>query len=173
MSILYFPKDMLALSGTKRILTNFKWFLFNHTAHLVLTIRLGQSLNKIPYIGRVFGFFIEYFVRIIFSSDISVKCKIGPGLVIAHGHDIVIGADVKIGANCTIFNGVTLGNKDIRFSSLGNQPRLGDNIVLSTGSKVLGAIFLENGCVVGANAVVIDSFPSDSLLVGVPARNKR
>lgn len=171
MSVVFFLDDVKALTKTSSLLKNLKWFLMCHTLHLVFFIRIGQSVRSIPFLGEVLRAVVEYFIRIVFSSDISCKSSIDRGFVIMHGHDIVIGADVVLGRGCTIFNGVTLGNRDIRFSSAGQQPSLRDNVVLCTGAKVLGPVTLEDGCVVGANCVVINSFPAGSVIVGVPGRS--
>ena len=101
---------------------------------------------------------------------ISCKSKIDEGLIILHGHDIVIGADVIIGKQCRIFNGVTLGNKDITGSSLGNQPSIGNNVVLCTGAKILGPLMIGDNVVIGANSVVLKDCPSNTVFAGVPAK---
>jgi serine O-acetyltransferase len=170
MSIKLFCADLQALSKSSSIFVNAKWFFFNHAVHLVFLFRLGQDLRRIHFFGKIFRFIVEYLIRVVYASDISCRAQIGKGFVIVHGHDIVIGADVVIGENCTIFNGVTLGNKDLGRSSKNSQPKLGDNVVLSTGVKVLGSVSLGNNVVVGANAVVVKNFPSNVTLVGVPAK---
>lgn len=169
MGIRYFYQDLRKVAGTGKI-SMLKSFIFSHTIHLTLLLRLGQSLGRIYLIGRILSWFIEYVIRVLFSSDISCRSKIGPGLIIMHGHDIVIGADVVIGDNCKIFNGVTLGNKDIFLSSKGNQPLVGNNVVISTGAKILGALTIADNVIVGANAVVVKSCDTNSTYVGIPAR---
>jgi serine O-acetyltransferase len=170
MSLTYLIQDLRAIAGSDRVLRVLKSVVFDHTAHLTIMLRLGQSLLNVPVVGRIFSFLVEYFIRIVFSSDISCRAKIGPGLCIMHGHDIVIGADVVIGKKCKIFNGVTLGNKDLNVSSVDNQPLLGDDVTICTGAKILGPVVLGDSITVGANCVVLKSFPAKSVLVGVPAR---
>lgn len=170
MSLAYLVQDLRSIAGSDRTSRVLKSVVFDHTAHLTILFRLGQSLLKIPVIGRLLSFLVEYIVRIFFGSDISCRAKIGPGLCVMHGHDIVIGADVVIGANCKIFNGVTFGNKDLSVSSVGSQPTLGDNVTVCTGAKILGPLILGDHVTVGANCVVLKSFPAGSTLVGVPAR---
>ncbi|EES8386106.1 serine acetyltransferase, partial [Escherichia coli] len=116
-----------------------------------------------------FRLVIEYSIRIIFSSDISLRARIGGGLVIMHGHDIVIGRDVVIGRNCKILNGVTLGNKDTE-STENQQPVVGDNVIIGTGAKILGKVVIGNNVKIGANSVVISDIAPDSVAVGIPAR---
>lgn len=169
MSIRFFSDDLKYACGTNSLATKLKWLMFSHTIHMVFLIRLGQSCIKLPFLGGFLRWFIEYFIRIIFSSDISLKSKIGKGLMIMHGHDIVIGADVIIGENCKIFNGVTLGNKNTNLASSGNQPKIGNRVMLSTGAKVLGSILIEDDCIIGANAVVVKGCSRGGTYVGIPA----
>ena len=170
MSLRFYSSDLKAASQSKSLLVNIKWFVFCHSLHMVFFIRLGQDLHQIPIIGKFLGFIVEYLIRVLFASDISCRAKIGKELVILHGHDIVIGADVVIGKRCKIFNGVTLGNKDINQASSGNQPVVGSDVTLCTGAKVLGNITLKNNVLVAANSVVLKDCPEDSLVAGVPAK---
>lgn len=145
-------------------------FLIDHSFHLVLLIRIGCSIRRVPFVGFILSKLLEYLIRILYASDISLKSTIGPGFVIKHGHDIVIGADVKIGFSCTIFNGVTLGNKDLDKPSKGSQPAIGNNVTLCTGSKILGPIKIGNNSLIGANSVVLSDVPDGSVAVGIPSR---
>jgi serine O-acetyltransferase len=40
---------------------------------------------------------------------------------------------------------------------------------IGAGAKVLGAISVGNNVVIGANAVVLDNVPDNSIAVGIPA----
>lgn len=142
---------------------------FNHTKQMRLLLLVGQWFLRIPLVGDFLSTMVEYIIRILFSSDISCKASIPSDVIFVHGQDIVIGAAVKIGHHCKIFNGVTLGNKSTEIDS-NEQPTIGNNCVLSTGAKILGAITVGDNCVVGANSVVIKSIPPNSIAVGVPAR---
>lgn len=164
--------DIRRYAPKGRLVDFVKVVFFNHAFHLVFFVRVGQACRKVPIFGSVLGIFVEYFIRIFFSSDISCKAKIGPGLIIVHGHDIVIGSGVCIGKNCKIFNGVTLGNKDTEGAE-NAQPTIGDGVVLGTGSKLLGGIFVGDEARTGANSVVISNVPSCTLAVGVPAKIKK
>jgi serine O-acetyltransferase len=169
MSLKFFRADLQAACKSASFATQLKWFFLNHTLHLVFWIRLGQDLRKIPVLGKVFGILIEYFIRVVYASDISCRARIAAGFVVMHGHGIVIGADVVIGEGCKIFNGVTLGNKDFTQASAGNQPVVGRNSTLCTGAKILGNIRIGDNVVVGANSVVLRDCPANSVVAGVPA----
>lgn len=162
-------KDLNNYCKNGRISEKLRTILLEHSFHLVILIRLGGLLRKIPFFGRIFGVMIEYIIRVLYASDINCKSQIGGGLFIVHGHDIVIGAKVVVGNNCKIFNGVTLGGQNTEIDNA-PQPIIGDNVVISTGAKILGDIKIGNDCIVGANSVVVKSVDENSIIAGVPAR---
>lgn len=170
MSLKYFTEDIKLNSSSDRFIVKFKHLVVSHSLHMIFLIRLGQSIRKVPFIGSILRVFLEYFVRILYSSDISCCATIGPGLMIVHGHDIVIGADVVIGKNCKIFNGVTFGNKDLSATSKGSQPTVGHNCVFCTGAKILGPLIVGDNVIVGANAVLLNDCEPNSIYGGVPAK---
>jgi serine O-acetyltransferase len=89
---------------------------------------------------------------------------IGGGLYLPHGNVVVDGL-VSIGRNCVIAPWVTIGTNG---SVAG--PRIGDDVFIGTGAKVLGAITVGNRAKIGANAVVLHDVPEGATVVGVPAR---
>ena len=94
------------------------------------------------------------------------SAKIGGGLRIDHFGAIVISPGAVIGRNCTIRQGVTIGNR----KSLDDIPVLGDNVNIGAGAKILGSIHIGNDVKIGANAVVLQDVPDNSTAVGVPAK---
>ncbi len=50
------------------------------------------------------------------------------------------------------------------------HPTVGNNVLLSTGSKVLGPFKVGDGARIAANAVVLSEIPPECTAVGVPAR---
>ena len=104
-------------------------------------------------------------VRLGFSIPINT---FGPGLSIAHYGSIIVNKFASIGSNCRIHSGVNIGSSR---DSDDAAPIIGDNCYLGPGAKVFGKIILGNNIIVGANAVVNQSFPDgNATLVGVPAR---
>lgn len=105
-----------------------------------------------------------------FGIEIAVRCPIGPGLFLPHTQGTVIGA-WRVGGNATIFQGVTLGAREVDFTCTErSRPTLGDGVTVGAGAKVLGGLSLGNGARIGANSVVLSSVPAGSLAVGAPAR---
>jgi serine O-acetyltransferase len=161
--------DLARYSRNGEVFNKLKICLVSHSFHMVLLYRMGSFFSKVPVIGSFVRVIIEYFLRVVYASDISLRSNIGPGLVIMHGHDIVIGGDVRIGMNCKILNGVTLGNKDTELD-VNQQPILGDNVVIGSGAKILGSIEVGDNVIIGANSVIIKDIPSNVTVAGVPGR---
>ena len=107
-------------------------------------------------------------VRGFTGIEIHPGATIGPGFFIDHGMGVVIGETAEIGANVTLYHGVTLGGTSVAKGK--RHPTLGDNVVVGTGAKVLGAITVGEGCRIGANAVVVKSVSPNSVVVGVPGQ---
>lgn len=106
----------------------------------------------------------------LFGIEIAIRCPIGPGIFFPHTQGTVIGAS-SIGFNATIFQGTTLGAREVDFSYFQDgRPVVGDDVTIGSGAKILGGILLGNGSRVGANAVVLSDVPEGVLVVGIPAK---
>ncbi len=106
---------------------------------------------------------------VLFGIEVSISCKIGKGIYFPHTQGVVIGA-LDIGENVTIYQGVTLGAKDLDFDyNPDSRPIIGNNVIIGSGAKILGGINIGDESKIGANAVVLESIPEKSIAVGVPA----
>lgn len=124
--------------------------------------RLG-SLFKKKRIPLLPGLVQRYLYR-FFGLEIIVGAKVGGGLYIAHPIGTVIAAE-EIGENCSIIASVTIGMR--------NEwafPRIGNNVFIGAGARVLGDIHVGDNAVIGANAVVIKDVPAGATVVGIPAK---
>ena len=100
--------------------------------------------------------------------EIHPGATIGRRLVMDHGMGIVIGETAEIGDDCLIYHGVTLGGTG---KDMGKRhPTIGNNVLISTGAKVLGPITVGSNSRIAANAVVLADIPEDSTAVGIPAK---
>lgn len=92
--------------------------------------------------------------------------EIGPGLRIWHFGGIFIHDAVKIGANCTLRQGVTIGNR----VEGGPVPVIEDDVDFGAYAQVLGGVRVGKGAKIGAMSVVLIDVPSGATAVGIPAR---
>lgn len=106
--------------------------------------------------------------RFLTGVEIHPAAQIGEGLFIDHGMGIVIGETTIIKKDVTLFHGVTLGGVSNKKGK--RHPTLGDGVVVGAGAQVLGAISIGECSRIGANAVVVEDVPPDSVVVGVPGR---
>ena len=100
--------------------------------------------------------------------EIHPGATIGRRLVIDHGHGVVIGETAVVGDDCLIYQGVTLGGtgKDVGK----RHPTIGNNVMISSGAKVLGPFKVGDNSRIAAGAVVLEEVPPNCTVVGVPAR---
>jgi serine O-acetyltransferase len=106
--------------------------------------------------------------RFFTGIEIHPGATIGDGFFIDHGMGVVIGETAEVGHNVTIYHGVTLGGTSLNKGK--RHPTIEDDVVIGAGAKILGAIIIGRNSRIGANAVVVRSVPSDSVVVGVPGQ---
>ena len=111
---------------------------------------------------------ISQWSRLWTGIEIHPGAKIGRRLVIDHGMGIVIGETAEIGDDCLLYHGVTLGGTGKDQGK--RHPTIGNNVLVSTGAKVLGPFKVGDGARIAANAVVLKEIPENATAVGVPAR---
>ena len=92
--------------------------------------------------------------------------EIGPGLRIFHFGNIFIHSGVRIGANCTLRQGVTVGNRE----EGGPVPVVEDEVDFGAYAQVLGGIRIGRGARIGAMTLVLRDVPPGYTAVGIPAR---
>jgi serine O-acetyltransferase len=132
----------------------------------VLLHRIAHFFWKLqmPFVPR----YISDIARELTSIEIHPGAEIGKNFFIDHGAGVVIGETSEIGDNVTLYAGVVLGGTSDKTEK--RHPTLGNNIVVGTGAKILGNISIGDHVKVGANAVVVNDVPSESVVVGVPGR---
>jgi serine O-acetyltransferase len=105
-------------------------------------------------------------VETAIGISIPKSAVIGPGLRIWHFGGIFLHADVVVGTNCTLRQGVTIGNRHEN----GPVPIIGHDVNFGAYAQVLGGIRIGNDCQIGAMSVVLCDVPDGATAVGAPAR---
>jgi serine O-acetyltransferase len=138
----------------------------------VATYRFGQwanaeaprSLRPLAKAAYLVAFKV---VESITGVSVPAQARIGKGFYIGHFGNIIVHPETVMGERCSISHGVTIGV--LGGDRLG-VPRLGNDVYVGCGAKILGPVTIGDGAIVGANAVVLDDVPAGATAVGVPAR---
>jgi len=109
------------------------------------------------------------FIQVITGIELPCEVTVGKNFRVDHFGGIIISGFASFGDNCVIRDGVTVGLRRVDDPV---APQIGNSVDIGTGAKVLGGITIGDNVVIGANAVVLEDVPSNSIAVGVPARIK-
>jgi serine O-acetyltransferase len=105
-------------------------------------------------------------VQIVTGIELPCEAAVGRNFVIDHFGGIIVSGFARFGDNCRIRNGVVVG---LRRTDEHCAPVIGNNVDIGAGAKILGRITIGDNSIIGANAVVLEDVPANSLAVGVPA----
>lgn len=154
-----FERDPAARNVLEVILCypGFHALLFHRAAHWCYYRRL-------TLLARL----ISQFSRFLTGIEIHPGAKLGEGIFIDHGMGVVIGETAEVGNNVTLYQGVTLGGTGKEKGK--RHPTIGNNVVISTGAKVLGNIKIGDDVKIGAGSVVLRDVPDNCTVVGVPGK---
>ena len=141
-------------------------FLLYPGVHATIYHRIAHYFHchRLPFIARC----VSQWSRFWTGIEIHPGATIGRRLVIDHGMGIVIGETAEIGDDCLIYHGVTLGGTGKDQGK--RHPTIGNNVLISTGAKVLGPFKVGDGARIAANAVVLTEVPEHATAVGIPAQ---
>lgn len=113
-------------------------------------------------IGMLLSYLVPHLSSVYFVTE---STKIGKGLILQHAFSTIIFPE-SMGEDCQIWQNVTIG----RAHDKGRRPRIGNNVKICAGAVVIGDIEIGDNVVIGANAVVTKSIPSNCVVCGNPAR---
>ena len=141
-------------------------FLLYQGVHAIIYHRIAHWFYRhdLKFIARL----VSQWSRFWTGIEIHPGAKIGRRLVIDHGMGIVIGETAEIGDDCLLYHGVTLGGTGKDHGK--RHPTLGNNVMVSTGAKVLGPFKVGDNARIAANAVVLQEVPENATAVGIPAQ---
>ncbi len=134
--------------------------------HAILLHRVAHAIHRKGFF--VFARFLSQVSRFLTGIEIHPGARIGEGLFIDHGSGVVIGETAELGDNVTIYQGVTLGGTGKEKGK--RHPTIGNNVVISSGAKVLGSFSVGDNVKIGAGSVVLKAVPPNCTVVGVPGR---
>lgn len=106
----------------------------------------------------------NYSIKLGISIPINVFDK---GLCIVHPSGIFVSKYAKVGKNCRIQTGVVIGGTNGQEKA----PKIGNNVYIGAGAKVIGDISIADNIAIGANSVVVkDLLEPNCTYAGVPSK---
>ncbi|MDB5159544.1 MAG: cysE 1 [Mucilaginibacter sp.] len=120
-------------------------------------------------------FYVKFPFKLIRKLNQSIyHCEIHPdsfqdinslaSLRLPHPFLIIIHRSCRIGANCTIFQGVTIGvieSKEIKAAQLGK------NIYIGCNSSILGPVKIVDDVTIGAHTLVLSDVKKSGVVFGL------
>jgi len=163
--------DLYRYGGAKGKIAFFKFFYIGEGFTYSFWMRTSSYTRE----HKILKYFLYPIAKIILSHyvyklgiSIPKTTKIDSGFYIGHFGTIIINGNCIIGKNCNISQGVTLGQAN-RGKNKG-VPRVGNNVYIGPGVKIIGNITIGNDVALGANCVVTKDIPDNSVVVGIPAK---
>jgi serine O-acetyltransferase len=133
--------------------------------------RFGRRVNSRPE-GLIKKIQLRWYwllyrvVETLSGISLPKSVSVGGGLRIWHFGGIFIHPETVIGRNCTLRQGVTLGDR----GEGSGAPCIGDDVEFGSGAHVIGPVRIGKGARIGALAVVLKDVPEGCTAVGNPAR---
>jgi serine O-acetyltransferase len=127
---------------------------------LLSRVREAAVRHRVPFVGSA----ARRLQTSLFGVEIGRDVRLGKGVLFMHTVGVVIGGDSEVGDRVMFLGGNTIGS--IRGSG---YPRIGNDVIIGAGARILGAVTIGDGASIGANAVVLCDVPAGAVAVGVPA----
>ena len=136
----------------------------HYDSFAVTTLCRARGLARAYHIPAV-GHLMRVVQTAVHGIEIGRDVQLGHGVWFIHPLAIVIGGNTKIGNRVRFFGSNTLGQ-----AKEDGYPTLEDDVWVGAGARVLGPITIGARSMIGANAVVLQDVPPDSVAIGIPAR---
>jgi serine O-acetyltransferase len=133
------------------------WIGANYRAR-VWASALPSDVLRIPVLAPLRA--VNEVIRFVYNVDISEHADIGPGLCLIHARNLMV-AGSEIGENCLIFHEVTIGTN----AGSPELPKIGKNVDIYVGARVLGAVEIGDEAKIGANCVVTNSVKPGTVVI--------
>jgi serine O-acetyltransferase len=134
--------------------------------HALVTHRFAHALWKRG--RRDFALYLQSQGSRFFSVDIHPAARFGQGIMLDHATGFVVGETATAGDNCSFLHAVTLGGSGKETGD--RHPKIGDNVLVGAGAKILGNIKIGSCSRIAAGSVVLSDVPPNVTVAGVPAK---
>lgn len=135
--------------------------------------RIGRRLTQVqarairsPLLA--IWWFAFRFIELLTGISLPLGARIGGGLRIWHFGGIFLNSNAVLGEQCTLRQGVTIGNRN----RAEDAPTIGNRVDIGAYAQLLGPITVGDDAQIGAMALVISDVPQAHVAVGIPAISK-
>ena len=118
------------------------------------------SRHRLPVFGTIISKLLFWIGRHWYGCSIAGTARIAGGVVLPHPQGIVIGAAVCIGQRAWIYQNVTIGGAPNR----SGMPVIGINARIYPGAVIAGPVHVGDDVWIGANTLVQDDVPGDTIV---------
>jgi serine acetyltransferase len=101
----------------------------------------------------------------LYGIELGADIELGTGVYFVHSTGTVVGGKSVIGNRVRLFGCNTIGT-----AKEDGEPKIGNDVRIGAGARVLGPITIGDRVVIGANAVVLKSLEAGVTAVGIPAK---
>ncbi len=147
------------------LLWQLRYFFFTPGFTFTFFFRKASSSTFFPL--KVLWLWGFHFTKVITGIQIPIGTKIGAGIKIGHFGTIVVNPAATIGKNFNISQGCLVGNADGKRKGV---PVIGDNVVMSANSVVIGRVSIGNDVLIAPGAFVNFDVPDNSIVIGNPGK---
>lgn len=117
---------------------------------------------------KIMAYYLQNRSTELFGVDIHPAARFGHGIMLDHADGLVAGETSRVGNGCSILHGVTLGGTGKAHKD--RHPKIGKNVLIGAGAKILGNIKIGDGARIAAGSVVLKDVMANCTMAGVPAK---
>lgn len=152
-------------TGNRKLRNRIRYILFTPGFQYIYCFRYASSARN-P-LSRLFWKIMLRCCMFHTGIQIPVGTFIGPGLRISHFGNIVVNPEAKIGKNFSIAQGALIGSAKGKRTGI---PVIGDNVIMSANSIVIGGITIGDYTMIAPGAFVNFDVPAHSIVIGNPGK---
>lgn len=152
-------------NGNRSFVNRWRYILFTPGFQYIYCFR-HAGLARNPILRLFWNLLLR---RCMFHTGIQIPAdtRIGAGFRISHFGGIVINHAVRIGKNFSIAQGALIGSAEGKRKGV---PTIGDNVIMSANSVVIGGITIGDYVMIAPGAFVNFDVPSHSIVIGNPGK---
>ncbi len=124
-------------------------------------VREAARAKRIPFLNHA----LRVTQTAVMGVEIGKDVTLGRGVYFVHSLGTVIGGDAKVGDRVRFY-----GNNTVGTAKDNGYPVIEEDVEVGAGARILGPVRIGARSRIGANAVVLQDVPPDSVAVGIPAR---